>query len=174
MTIMPRLVTKLFVIVDLVCFVTQVAGAIMSGSEDVDEASRGKTIIITGLILQMIAFGFFIAWTAHFHVHMKSASRDTMHVSELHWQRCIHGLYAISLLFIIRNITRLIEYQQGSDGEMLSNEVYLYILDGFVMLAIVYVFLVLHPGRLRFKARRYLKKGYSDSQIRLERISSHS
>ncbi|KAF5606206.1 sterol regulatory element-binding ECM22 [Fusarium subglutinans] len=41
-----RWITKLFVLVDLICFATQTAGAIMSGSEDLDEAKRGQTIII--------------------------------------------------------------------------------------------------------------------------------
>lgn len=58
----PRITTKLFVIVNAACFTTQEAGAIMSGPEDQDETKNGKTIIIAGLALQIVAFSCFIAW----------------------------------------------------------------------------------------------------------------
>jgi hypothetical protein len=167
LAISPRLLTKLFVLVDTVCFVTQVAGSIMSGSEDADEASRGKTIILAGLALQIVAFGVFVICTACFQKRVVSASFQLKLATELPWQRFIYGLYAISLLFAVRNITRIIEFQQGSDGAMLSHEAYLYVLDGCVMLAIVTIFLILHPGRLRWMARRLAKSGSLDEHIPL-------
>jgi hypothetical protein len=59
--ISPRLLTKVFVIVDIACFGTQVTGGIISGSEDLNEASRGKTVIIASLGLQIGAFILFSA-----------------------------------------------------------------------------------------------------------------
>jgi len=168
----PRLLGKLFIIVDIICFVTQVAGAIMSGSEEPQEAKNGKLAIIVGLALQMVAFGFFAAWTATFHRRMLSASFDAVILSVVKWQRYIYGLYVITLLFFIRNITRLVEYNVGPDGELISNEIYLYLLDGSMMLAIVVVFLVLHPGRVRMKARKHMRKGLVEEEVQLRRISS--
>ncbi|KAL2208134.1 RTA1-domain-containing protein [Sarocladium strictum] len=170
--IAPRLLGKLFIIVDIICFATQVAGAIMSGSEDLQEAKNGKLAIIAGLALQMVAFAFFAAWTATLHRRMMCASFDATILSRVKWQRYIYGLYAITLLFFVRNITRLIEYNQGSDGELLSKELYLYLLDGSMMLAIAFVFLVLHPGRVKMKARKYAKKGMVEEEVQLRRFSS--
>ncbi|KAL1639588.1 hypothetical protein SLS58_007788 [Diplodia intermedia] len=164
----PRLLTKLFVLIDITCFATQVAGAIMSGSEDATQASQGKTTIMIGLILQVVAFSFFAVWTASFQKRMVSSPPPEAPLNELKWQRYLYGLYTGSLLFIIRNITRIIEYNQGSEGQIQSNEAYLYVLDGCIMLAIVVVLLVLHPGQLRYKARHALKAGHlKDSQIPL-------
>ncbi|GFP58977.1 protein RTA1 [Trichoderma asperellum] len=157
LTIRPRVLTKLFVLVDTVCFVTQFAGSIISGSENADEASHGRIIILAGLSLQIAAFGFFAVWTSCFQRRLVSASFPCPLSSELPWQRYIYGLYAISVLFIVRNITRMIEFQQGSNGEILAHEAYLYVLDSSVMLAIVTIFLILHPGRLRWMAQ-YLGK----------------
>lgn len=167
LAIRPRLLTKLFVIVDTVCFATQVAGSIMSGSEVADEASRGKTIILAGLALQIVAFGFFVVCAACFQNRMRSAPFQLRQGTELPWQRIVYGLYAISLFFVLRNITRIIEFQQGSDSPMLAHESYLYVLDGTVMLAIVSTFLILHPGRLRWMARRLNKSGSLDEHIPL-------
>ncbi|KXJ87130.1 RTA1 like protein-domain-containing protein [Microdochium bolleyi] len=164
----PRLLTKLFVLIDTVCFATQVAGAIMSSSEQADEAQRGRTIIIVGLVLQIIAFALFAAWTAVFHRRMASAIvNGAGKPGTRHWQRYIYGLYVISLLFVVRNITRLIEYNEGPGGEMLSNEVYLYALEGTTMLLIVAIFAALHPGRLRMHARRFGRKQDVDETVEL-------
>ncbi|KAF4971616.1 hypothetical protein FSARC_1615 [Fusarium sarcochroum] len=167
LTVAPRLLTKLFVLIDTICFATQVAGSIMSGSEDINEAKNGQTIILAGLALQIVAFGFFAFCTACFQKRVLSASYQLRLSSEMPWQRYIYGLYAISLLFVIRNITRIIEFKQGSDGGMLQHEAYLYVLDGCIMLCIVVIFLILHPGRLRWMARRLEKSGSLDEHIPL-------
>lgn len=170
--IWPRLASKLFVPVDVGCLGTQVTGAIMSGSEDIDEARKGQKIIVVGLVIQLISLCFFILWTGSLHWRLRSASFDGWQLSRLRWQRPMYALYAIATLFIVRSATRIVEYQQGSDDKMLSTEAILYALDAAVMLAIVIIFLILHPGRLRFKARRFLNKGLTESRIQLERISS--
>lgn len=149
-----RWVTKLFVLVDAACFVTQTAGAIMSGSENPNEAKQGKNIIIWGLILQIIAFALFILCILVLQIRLKS--RPTRHclAGVLPYRRYLVGLYCTSLLFLVRNIVRIVEYNQGGDGPLLSNEAYLYIFDGCFMLGIVVIIIVLHPGRLVKQAKR--------------------
>ncbi|KAH7029610.1 RTA1 like protein-domain-containing protein [Microdochium trichocladiopsis] len=162
----------LFILVDTVCFVIQVAGAIMSGSEQADEAQRGRMLIIVGLVLQIVAFGLFAAWTAVFHRRMASATDTGAGQPGIrHWQRYVYGLYAISLLFVVRNTTRLIEYNEGPGGEMLSSEVYLYALEGTTMLLIVAVFVAVHPGRLRMHARGFGRKQDVDETVELRRVT---
>lgn len=45
---------------------------------------------------------------------------------------------------------------------MLGSEAYLYALEGTTMLLIVFVFLVLHPDRLRMEARKHSHKWAED------------
>ncbi|KAJ3544700.1 hypothetical protein NM208_g2908 [Fusarium decemcellulare] len=150
-----RWITKLFVLVDLICFVTQMAGAIMSGSEVPDEAKRGQTIIIGGLVLQIAAFALFLICVLTLQMRLRSNPSPHCLVGVVsHYGRYLAALYCTSGLFLIRNIVRIIEYKEGSDGPLLSNEAYLYVFDCCFMLAIIIIILVLHPGRLIMKARR--------------------
>lgn len=149
-----RWITKLFVLVDLACFVTQTAGAIMSGSEVLDEAKRGKTIIICGLILQIAAFALFLLCILVLQVRVKSCPTSHCLAGVLSYRRYLVALYCTSGLFLIRNIVRIVEYNQGGDGPLLSNEVFLYIFDGCFMLGITVIIIVLHPGRLVKQAKQ--------------------
>lgn len=147
-----RVASKLFVVVDVACFATQVAGAIMSGSSEREEATRGQTIIMIGLVVQLVCFVAFVAWTYSLHHRLVTDGNEL--VGKLKWKNSVYALYAMSSLFIIRNISRLIEYNQGHDGEMLSKEVYLYVLDAVVMSIIIALVLMLHPGRAGFSRKR--------------------
>jgi hypothetical protein len=167
LTVGRRWITKIFILVDIGCLVTQAAGSIMSGSEDATVASNGRTTILAGLILQIVAFVLFVVCAVKFHASMYSASASLATSRTRAWQKYMYGLYLISLLFVIRNIVRIIEFQQGHDGELLSNEVWLYVLDAAVMLTIVVVMLVLHPGKLRREARKKMSLKSHEDCIRL-------
>ncbi|RGP61397.1 hypothetical protein FSPOR_10018 [Fusarium sporotrichioides] len=150
-----RWITKLFVLVDLICFVTQTAGAIMSGSEEPDEAKRGQSIIMVGLILQIFAFTLFIVCTLT--LQLRIHSNPPVHCLAglvTHYRRYFIALYFTSGLFLIRNLVRIIEYKQGGDGPLLSTEAFLYVFDSCFMLAIIILVLILHPGRLIMKCRQ--------------------
>lgn len=160
-----RWLTKLFVLVDLICFVIQTAGAIMSGSEEPDEAKRGQTIIIGGLVLQIVAFAMYIICVVTFQVRVRNSPPRHCLAGFLSYRRYIFGLYATSGLFLVRNIVRIIEYKAGSDGPLLSNEAFLYVFDCCFMLTIIIIMLVLHPGRLVIAARR---SGHMKDDVLLE------
>ncbi|KAK7409237.1 hypothetical protein QQX98_008613 [Neonectria punicea] len=159
--ISTRWMTKLFVLVDVICLVTQMAGAIMSGSEDLNEASQGKTIILAGLALQVGAFSFFIICTLTMQTRMRASPKVSALTGEIPYRRYLVGLYITSGLFLVRNVVRIVEYNQGSDGTLLSSEIWLYAFDSCFMLAIVVILIVLHPGRL-VKAARYEKQNEQD------------
>ncbi|KAH7123448.1 RTA1 like protein-domain-containing protein [Dactylonectria estremocensis] len=156
-----RWLTKMFVLVDVICFATQTAGAIMSGSEVADEASRGKMIIIIGLGLQIAAFALFMMCILAIQKRIASSPKASAVAGELSYRRYLFGLQITSVLFLVRNIVRIVEYNQGSDGPLLSSEVWLYVFDACFMLAIIVVLIFLHPGRL-IKKTRYQKQNESD------------
>lgn len=58
------------------------------------------------------------------------------------------ALYASSVLILVRSVIRVVEYIQGTDGVILSNEVFLYIFDGLLMFSVLVVFVVIHPSEV--------------------------
>lgn len=42
----------------------------------------------------------------------------------------------------------MVEYIQGTEGVILSNEVYLYVFDGLLMFLVMVVFVVVHPSEV--------------------------
>ena len=72
---------------------------------------RGENIILGGLILQILIFGFFVVVASVW--HRRLASRPTAASSELPWARYIWFLYAASVCITIRNVCRVIEYAMG-------------------------------------------------------------
>ncbi|RKK67993.1 hypothetical protein BFJ69_g13995 [Fusarium oxysporum] len=109
-----RWITKLFVLVDLICFATQTAGAIMSGSEDLEEAKRGQTIIIGGLVLQILAFALFITCTLTLQLRLHSNPPVQCVAGVItHYRRYFIALYCTSGLFLIRNLCDEVKPQCG-------------------------------------------------------------
>lgn len=92
----------------------------------------GENLILGGLILQIIIFGFFVVVAAVFQARM-SGDASAQSVTGLPWQRLLAGLYAVSTLITVRNVVRTIEYGQGSEGYLLTHEWILYVFDALLM-----------------------------------------
>jgi hypothetical protein len=91
------------------------------------------------------------------HRHLASASSaapfnaTTMtrtSLSQLPWKRHLYNLYFTSGLIMVRSIFRVIEYIQGNSGYLLSHEVFLYIFDALLMLAVMIMFNWVHPSEV--------------------------
>ena len=68
----PRFMTPVFVTCDVLAFLIQVFGGISSVSNDISTQKRGYTIMKIGLVIQLLAFGFFIIISFRFHVFSKN------------------------------------------------------------------------------------------------------
>jgi hypothetical protein len=166
--ISPRWQTKMFVLVNLACLVTQFAGVIMSGSEDLHQASTGKTMLLAGLIIQVCAFGTFLLCLIVSHARLNNLPSMILESPGVRWKRYFGGLYVVSVLFLIRNPVRIFEENQGSNGTIVSSEAYLYAFDSAFMLTVAVVMFLLHPGRLIRRARRIAKATVFESGLALE------
>ncbi|KAF5021889.1 hypothetical protein F66182_6080 [Fusarium sp. NRRL 66182] len=147
--------TKLFVLVDVICFATQTAGSIMSGSDDMNEASNGRTAIMAGLVLQVLAFALFI--TCGLTLHQRLDSNPSAYCPSgvlANHGRYFAGLYATCGLFLVRNIIRIVEYSGTGHGDFFSSEIFIYVFEGCFMLGIIVIMSVLHPGHLIRRARK--------------------
>lgn len=110
--------------------------------------STGEHIIIGGLAVQLLFFGFFLITGITFYVRL--CSRPTLIVIEqsIPWKKHLYALFGGSILILVRSLFRLIEYAQGNDGYIMSHEVFLYIFDGVLMLATMWLFAWIHPSEV--------------------------
>jgi hypothetical protein len=77
------------------------------------------------------------------------------------------ALFIGSALIMVRSLFRIIEYLQGFSGYLLSHEVYLYIFDAVLMLAVMVLFNVLHPSEVVALVRggNVVKRGWNMRKI---------
>jgi hypothetical protein len=108
---------------------------------------NGPHIIVGGLVVQIIFFGFFMTSSAVFHKRM-NGDPVADSGSGFNWRRLLYALYGASALILVRSIFRLIEYAQGNDGYLVGHEWFMYIFDALLMFGTMLVFHWEHPSEL--------------------------
>jgi hypothetical protein len=105
-------VTKIFVTGDVVCFMIQGGGAgMLVQAKDKAGFKQGENIILGGLILQILIFGFFVVVAGIWHHRMNA--KPTAASADVTWTKYIWLLYAVSIFITLRNLCRVIEYAMG-------------------------------------------------------------
>lgn len=157
-----QLLTKVFVIGDVFSFFIQSSGAGLLTKKEQDSKDAGNWIIIGGLAIQLIFFGFFMVVTVLFWGRLQA---DGTRASQLKhagvpWRMHVSVLLFSSVLVMIRSVFRVVEYVQGQNGYLLTHEIYLYIFDASLMFVAVVVFNIFHPTQLTsiMNAGRAIKK----------------
>ena len=148
----PRWLTRIFVTGDVVSFMIQGGGAgILVKADSESSQSTGENVIIGGLIFQILIFAIFITAAFVFNVRFKKGSCSRLAVdSSRHtaWQATLLMLYATSVLIMIRNIFRVIEYAMGHQGYLLAHEWTVYVFDAVLMFFTMVIFAFKYPSRL--------------------------
>jgi hypothetical protein len=142
--------TKIFVCGDVISFLAQGAGGgLLSSSETQSNITLGQNIIIVGLFIQIAFFGFFVVTAGVFHYRLKKC-RDCVSTSAITvpWVKCLIILYTASLFIMVRSIFRAVEYITGTDGPLMSTEVYLYVFDAALMFLTIITFNIFPPQTL--------------------------
>ncbi|KAK8248125.1 RTA1 like protein-domain-containing protein [Phyllosticta capitalensis] len=146
--------TKIFVAGDIISFFVQAAGGgMISNAKNDDDAKLGERVIITGLIIQLVFFGLFVIAAFVFHLRIIRAPTQKAEAVWSLLQQYMLVLYAASFLIIARNAFRVIEYVQGSDGELMSKEMWIYIFDATLMFLVMLLFAIWHPSRIINRSR---------------------
>lgn len=151
----PKAITAIFVINDIICFCLQIAGVGLQATTDSHVREIGGHVVLAGMIFQILVFAWFVIIAYRFHSAMKhnptSIASDPRipSIGKHMWV-----IYASSGCIMLRNLVRAIEYGQGGGGSIASNEVFLYVFDGALMLIVMAVYLVVHPGLLLRKIRK--------------------
>jgi len=144
----PTRMTKVFVWGDILTLNVQSTGAGLAAQDK--HQKIGEYIVVAGLLLQLIVFGFFVVAATVFHVRMR---RDVARKSELRphapWRQGLRMLYTCCALIVVRSVFRVVEYVMGTDGYLLSNEWPMYVFDAVLMWAVQVIFFVWFPDKFQ-------------------------
>ncbi|KAK9788099.1 putative RTA1 like protein-domain-containing protein [Seiridium cardinale] len=147
--IRPKWLTKFFVLGDVLSFFAQGGGGgMLTTAKSQDDVRRGENIILGGLGIQIIFFGFFITVTAVFHRRIRNEPTPKSSRIVAPWKSLLYTLYGTSMLIMIRSIYRVAEYAEGQSGELQSKEFWLYIFDALPMVFVALAFNWMHPSKV--------------------------
>ncbi|KAH8691166.1 putative RTA1 domain protein [Talaromyces proteolyticus] len=139
----PQKVTKVFVWGDTIAFLLQLGGG---GMQTINSMRNvGQKVLVVGLIIQLIFFGFFLYVSVTFQIRLR---RTGLNLISGPWRRLLQILFLVSALIIGRCVFRIIEYVEGTDGYLSSHEVYMYIFDAIPMFFVQAIFHFFHPGKI--------------------------
>ncbi|PVH67423.1 RTA1 like protein [Cadophora sp. DSE1049] len=130
----PTRITKIFVGGDFLCFQIQGAGGgMLSSAKTAAAKKRGEMIILSGLLLQIVIFGFFLLVALIFHKRLHNRPTAKSLNARFSCHKMLMQLYAVSALITVRNIFRAIEYVGGEDAYLLKVEWPIYVFDALLM-----------------------------------------
>lgn len=88
--------TRKFVAGDILSFLMQCSGVGFLTTGDSDSISMGKSLVLAGLALQLVAFGLFVAAAAVFQIKLQQT--PTTRSKAVPWKKQLTSLYAVSVL----------------------------------------------------------------------------
>lgn len=131
-----------------------IGGGVLTQAKSEDDVRLGEHIIVAGLCIQILFFGFFIIVAMVFHKRIVRRPTRTAVALGSPWKKLLYVLYISSGLIMVRSVYRVAEYLLGSDGELQAKEVYLYCLDALPMLIVALAYNWYHPSRVVRSAKR--------------------
>ena len=169
----PRWTTWIFVGGDWLCLNIQGSGSGLLAKPK--NAKLGNMIIIAGLGVQVIVFVAFIACCVVFDYRVRrlvgrgelrrgaaaggtalplmrqpgteaDGSAGGRELRVVPWKACLNMLYATSVLVLVRNLFRMVEYAMGEDGYLFKNEWVAYVFDGVLMWVVMLGLLLWYPS----------------------------
>jgi len=113
----------------------------------------GEYIVIAGLAIQLLFFGFFmfVAFLFHWRVTESASAYKISKAVEsqsgrFSWQTLMWTLYGACVLILVRSVFRVIEFVQGNDGYIMKTESLLYVFDGALMVLMGAILGMVFPG----------------------------
>ncbi|KAI1279469.1 RTA1-domain-containing protein [Xylaria sp. FL0933] len=166
MPLSSRLLTSLYVLVDVGTLATQLAGSVLPASGEPSAIELSKKIVLGGLLAQLGALAIFIliTWSVK-HRIKREPPRALLRDPSVNWKNHFRAIMLVTVLIIVRSIVRTIEYLQGDGGTVMSHEVFIYVFDAAPMWLVMATYLVLHPGRLVRHGRRMEQREKLDSRL---------
>jgi len=152
----PRFLTLIFVVCDLFAFVLQGIGAVqISTGTTKSTINRGKSVVLFGLGVQLIAFGFFSVIGIRFNIQSRhfGQSPDTNRIAgnrktpvNPNWMGLLIGLNIACGMILVRSIYRVVEFASGQNGYVDIHEWTFFIFDALPIFPIFLLFILMPPG----------------------------
>ncbi|OGE49975.1 hypothetical protein PENARI_c019G09408 [Penicillium arizonense] len=142
--------TKIFVAGDVLSFLMQASGAGIMVTGSSSSSSTGQNVIIGGLFVQIIFFGFFLISALVFQRRIRADSAASAVADQYPWRKHMWALHSSSILVLIRSVVRVVEYVQGTYGYVMGHEAFIYVFDGLLMFALMVIFVVVHPSEVNY------------------------
>ncbi|KAL2810076.1 RTA1 like protein-domain-containing protein [Aspergillus granulosus] len=152
--ISPKKLTRWFVLNDIICLLTQLAGAGVQISGDKQLMSIGLKIVLGGLVFTLLVFGAFIWIVAVWHRRLNCEPTPISLTEGAKWRTYVWVLYGVCACMVVRNLVRTIEFGSPKGSDVREREVYIYVFDAGLMSVMMGVWCFWHPGRLIKRARR--------------------
>ncbi|KAL4940670.1 hypothetical protein BDV06DRAFT_230189 [Aspergillus oleicola] len=151
-----RWMTKIFVIGDVIGFVAQAAGGGIMASGTIEKYELGEDVTVSGLAVQLAFFSVFMVTCGIFHRRIRHSPTHEVTVLSARlreqkrrgWETVLVGLYAASVLILVRSIFQIVEYVQGNNGYLISHEVFMYVFDSALMFFTMVVMNACHPSMI--------------------------
>lgn len=137
-----RFLTKTFVLGDVISFIAQGGGGGIQAAGSLELFHLGEKIMIVGLFIQIVFFGFFMVATVVFDRRVSTRPTDRALQGIIPWRRYLIILYATSFIIMVRSVFRVIEYAQGNNGYIIRREYLLYLFETSLMFLVMLLFLV--------------------------------
>lgn len=154
-----RWVTIIFVTGDVLSFLVQgTAGGLMATQGNM---TLGENIVIGGLFIQIVVFGFFIITSFIFQRRMTRHPTPEAQNPASGWKKDLNMLYTVSVLIMVRSVFRVIEFIMGYEGYLLQHEWTLYVFDAVLMFFVMVIFFIRYPAERA-------SEGWKDGNIPLD------
>lgn len=128
-------------------------------------STEGSHIVLAGLFIQIIIFGFFVVVAIVFQRRLRAKPTPRSKDPSLPWAKFLYILYATCALIMIRSIMRVAEFVEGFEGNIILHEVYLYVLDAVPMVAVMLAFGIWYPSQFSKRARKVVKDSETSGSI---------
>ena len=119
---------------------------------DTSKQKLGEHLIVGGLAVQLIFFGFFMLVSVLFWTrYHKGEVIDPTVVDATpggRWRTLMKVLFGSSLLILVRSVFRIVEYLGGYNGYLLKKEIFLYGFDALLMFQVMAMFNWCFPGKV--------------------------
>ena len=125
-------------------------------SSDASTSNLGSHIILAGLLIQILIFGFFVSVSVVFQRRMSVILTSRSYNRSLPWKKYLYILYITCGFIMFRSIVRVAEFVEGFEGEILTHEVFLFIFDAVPMLAVMVIFNFWYPSNFSERERKAL------------------
>lgn len=168
--------TKVFVTGDVISFSLQAGGGGIQSGGTLELYNTGEKIIIAGLWVQIVVFGFFVVVSALFNTRIIRCPTVEAERRVIPWKRHLLMLYASSGLILVRSIFRVVEYLQGNKGYLISHEIFLYMFDALLMACVMALFGIWYVGDLErnsaYRKHNSIVSGSADGVLGNVRLQS--